>query len=140
MFVLTSLVMILAGQAKAGPNEESIQHLLKSQFPDTSLVIEPIVVVSDHAVAGWTQGDTGGRALLRKKAGVWSLILCSGDGIKSAEALKHAGLAETDAAVLSAKLSEAERALPPARLAQFSKFEGTMMMDASGAHPPTHQH
>ena len=124
--------------AAAGPDEDSIRHLLHSTFdkPDSRLVVDPVVVAGAHAIAGWSQGDMGGRALLRSRGGTWPLILCSGDGIKSAEALSQAGGSRTDAAALAARLAEAESKLPRDRLAMFSKFEGTLMMNADGTHPP----
>ncbi len=77
----------------------------------------------------------GGRALFRSRNGTWSLILCSGDGIRSAEALRHAGMSQADAIAVADKLAEAERGIPPDRLALFAKFEGTLMMDAAPGHP-----
>ena len=32
--------------------------------PNNPLKINPIVVENDYAIAGWSQGDKGGRALL----------------------------------------------------------------------------
>jgi hypothetical protein len=45
--------------------------------PDHRLEVAPVAVVGDNAVAGWVQGNQGGRALLRKRNGKWVLILCS---------------------------------------------------------------
>jgi copper(I)-binding protein len=135
--IAAGVALLRVAPTYAGPDEESIRHLLHSTFdkPESRLVVEPVVVSGDHALAGWSQGDMGGRALLRNRGGTWSLILCSGDGITSAEALRQAGVAPGDATALSFRLGEAERKLAPERLALFAKFEGTMMMDASGGHP-----
>jgi hypothetical protein len=80
----------------------------------------------------------GGRALLRRNGHVWQLVLCSGDHIKSAEALEKIGLPVPNARALAARLAEAEKAVPKARLALFAKFDGIVMMDAAGQHPPGH--
>lgn len=92
------------------------------------------------AVAGWTQGDMGGRALLRRKQQVWEIILCAGDGIRSRDALAKAGIPNQDAATLERELAEAESKLEPQHVAMFSRFEGMLMMDGSGAHPPATIH
>ena len=132
--------LAFATQAVAGSAEDEIRNLLHSTFdkPGSALVVEPVVAVGDHAIAGWSQGELGGRALLRRRAGAWSLILCSGDGIKSAAALRQAGLPSNEATVLARRLADAERKLPSERLALFSKFEGVVTMDTSGQHPPHH--
>lgn len=134
----TAAVVYIAA-ATATPNEVGrIKHLLHDTFdkPESRLVVDPVVVSGDHAIAGWSQADMGGRALLRLRHGTWSLILCSGDGIKSAEALRHSGVPAGDAAKLAAALAAIEAKLPRDRLALFARFEGTLMMNADGSHPP----
>jgi len=78
----------------------------------------------------------GGRALLRKNADGWQLILCAGDGIKSRDSLAKVGIPTQNAAALERNLAIAEGKLPPQQVAMFSKFEGVLMMDGSGDHPP----
>jgi hypothetical protein len=132
--------MLCAVPAVAGPDEDAVRHLLHTTFdkPESRLVVDPIAVAGEHSVAGWTQGDMGGRALLRRKGHEWQLVLCSGDQLKSAETLAKVGLSADAAKTLSAQLAEAESKLSPARLALFSKFDGIVMMDAAGHHPPSH--
>jgi hypothetical protein len=136
-FVAIAFAWLAAAPAAAGPDDDAVRHLLMQTFdkPEARLVVEPVVVAGDHAVAGWAQGDIGGRALLRRRHGDWTIVLCSGDGIRSADAMRHAGVASAVAARLAAALADAEKQMPPARLALFSKFEGTVMMDSSGGHP-----
>jgi len=81
----TLLVGIALLAAACGPREsaedrQAIQSLLQAQFDraDARLTVDPIAVSDDHAVAGWTQGDTGGRALLKKRHSGWALVLCAG--------------------------------------------------------------
>jgi hypothetical protein len=78
----------------------------------------------------------GGRALLRRKGQDWELILCAGDGIKSRDALAKAGIPIQDAVALERDLAAAEGKLSPQHVAMLSRFEGMMMMDGSGNHPP----
>lgn len=68
--------------------------MLKSIFekPDVPLVVEPVAVAGDYALADWEQGEMGGRALLRKKNGNWEVVLCAGDEIREAQALRSAGI------------------------------------------------
>lgn len=129
-----------AGNAVAGPEEDAVRHLLHATFDkrDERLVIDPVVVTVNYAIAGWTQGDTGGRALLRNAQGRWTLILCAGDGIKTAEALRQAGLPADAAGSLAQMLATAEQAVPADRVAMFSRFEGLVRMDEAGNHPPIH--
>jgi copper(I)-binding protein len=111
-----------------------IEKTLKSMFdkPENPLTVSPVVVVSDVAIAGWTQGAMGGRALLRRVHGKWSIQLCSGDALKEAAALEKAGLSAGDASALASALAQAEAGLDAARLKLFSSFEGTVLMDAHG--------
>jgi hypothetical protein len=137
-------VMVLAlafGPAMAETTDHAaISNLLHSTFdrPEAALRIAPVVVAGNHAIAGWTQGDMGGRALLRRKQQAWELILCAGDGIKSRDALAKAGIPNPDAAALERELAAAEGKLDPQQVAMFSRFEGMLMMDGSGNHPPSH--
>jgi hypothetical protein len=132
--LIASTVAVAPAAALAGetPEQGAIHKLLNDTFdkPETRLVVDPIVVEDTYAVADWTQGEMGGRALLRKTGSVWVLILCSGDGLKSADLLKRTGASETVALKLSAGLAAAEAALDKARLAQLSRFDGVMYMDA----------
>jgi hypothetical protein len=96
-----------------------------------------VVVAGDYAIADWSQGEMGGRALLRRKQ-QWSLILCAGDGIKSRDALVKAGVPADDAARLEQQLNSAEARLGSDEIAIFSKFEGLVIMDGSADRPHGH--
>jgi hypothetical protein len=64
------LGLLCTAPVMAGPEEDSIRQLLFSAFdkPNSRLDVEPIVVAGDYAIAGWSQSDMGGRALLRRRA------------------------------------------------------------------------
>ncbi|GAB1715852.1 MAG: hypothetical protein NTAFB05_08940 [Nitrobacter sp.] len=140
LFVALIVLWSLTGSAIAGPDEDAVRDLLHSTFdkPDAKLVVEPVVATAGYAIAGWTQGEMGGRALLRNKHGRWTIILCAGDGIRSAEALRHAGIAPDVANELAQALAKAEQSIPADRLAMFARFEGLLRMDEAGNHPPIH--
>jgi len=138
--ILTALwVLVTLGAAADPQSERAIAGLMAQQFdrPEQRLEVGPVVVVADHAIAGWSQGDMGGRALLRRKGRDWQIVLCSGDQLKSAETLRHAGVPATSVQPLVERLAEAESRLPKERLAQLSKFEGIVMIEG-GHHPPQH--
>ncbi|MGE3159986.1 MAG: hypothetical protein AB7K78_25125, partial [Xanthobacteraceae bacterium] len=61
-----------------------------------------------------------------------------GDALKSEEALTKAAVPANIAALLAKSLAVAERGLDPQVLAQFSRFEGLVMMDQAGNHPHGH--
>ncbi len=124
----------------AASDQDAIRHVLMSTFdkPESRLVVDPVVVSGDHAIAGWSQGDMGGRALLRKKGQAWDVVLCAGDDLKKAEVLTKVGLPAAAAKTLSTSLAAAEAKVPPDRLALFSKFEGLVMVSGDAHHGPGH--
>lgn len=137
-----ALVAASAWSALAGDGAAAVRQVLMTTFdrPDAPLTVEPVTVVGGIAVAGWSQGEMGGRALLREKDGAWVLVLCSGDALKDPTALRHFGLAPADADALAAAVTAAESTVDPALVARFSTFDGVVMMDADGGHPPTDAH
>jgi hypothetical protein len=126
---------VMAHAQSVGEDAKSISHLLHGMFdkPSETLSVEPVMVSGDHAIADWTQGEMGGRALLRRQYQEWTIVLCAGDGIKSAEALVKVGVPAADAKKLESEMATAEAALAPQRVAMFSRFEGLMMMDSNGS-------
>ncbi len=120
----------------AADDKHAIVHLMKGMFdtPDNPLTVNPVVVLGDNAIAGWVQGDKGGRALLWRVDGQWQIRLCSGDGLKDPKLLENANISAADAATLVAELTAAEAALDPEVLAKFSSFQGTMMIDPGAGH------
>jgi len=128
------------GHADPGDDRAAIEKVLKSIWDsqEMPLGITPVVVAGDHGLAGWEQGERGGRALLRRQEGAWRVVLCSGDELKSAESLTKAGVPARDAEALAAELAAAEAALDPKTVAKFSLFEGVVRMDDEGHHGSAH--
>jgi len=137
LLVAAALLPIATGTAEDG-DAQRIAALLREQFakPGASLRVAPVVVAGAYAIADWEQGDLGGRALLRRSASGWSVMLCAGDQIRSADALARAGVPAADAVRLAQDLMVAERAVSAETLARMARFDGVVMMDGSGAHPP----
>lgn len=105
--------------------------------PNAPLDVGPIVVQDDYAIAGWTQGAMGGRALLRREQGSWNTILCAGDGIGDVEGLEAIGLPIGQAEALADRLAQAETQVSPERLAMMASFRGIVRMSAGrGGHAP----
>jgi hypothetical protein len=126
--------LLLASQAIAfadTADQTAIQAAMHKMFdrPEAELVIFPVVAESGFAVAGWTQGDMGGRAFLKQTDGNWSLILCTGDEIRSAAALEASGVPTETAGKLAAGIADAEKSLDPERLKMLASFQGTVRMD-----------
>jgi hypothetical protein len=139
--ILLAVVIFINVAVSAEPAETAnIAALLHGIFdkPGVTLDVSPVVVAGDHAIADWSQGEMGGRALLRRKQQEWSLILCAGDGIKSREALAKAGVPAEDASRLERQLASAEARLGPNEVAMVSRFEGVVMMDGSAGQPNEH--
>ncbi|MEY4751226.1 MAG: hypothetical protein RIQ60_3440 [Pseudomonadota bacterium] len=116
----------------------AIRHVLMAMFdkPEARLKVDPVIVEGRHAVADWSQGERGGRALMRRDAGQWQIVLCAGDGLKQAAMLRDAGLDSAAAERLATRLAAAEARLDQAQLARLASFEGVVTMGADGHHPP----
>lgn len=124
--------LLVGDVARAAPATDAsqIQTLMKGiwEHADSRLDIDPITIQGTHAVAGWTQGTQGGRALLRLVQGKWEVILCSDDALLEEKFLQDAGVATPDAKLLAARTKAAESRLAKARVAQFSRFQGIVRM------------
>ena len=132
------------GVAGSGDDADNraVRQLLMTMFdkPEAPLGVEAVVVEYDAAIADWSQGEVGGRALLRRMDGAWSIALCAGDALKSSVSLEKLGIAKPVADALAAKLSEAEGSLSPAFLEKFSRFDGVVAVDSAGGHSPVDPH
>ncbi len=105
-----------------------IAAVMKAQFdtPENPLTVDPISVQGEVAIAGWAQGDKGGRAFLRMSEMGWSIEVCAGSGLLAPEMLTGLGLSEADAATLLATVNAAEAELGADAIALFDSFDGEM--------------
>lgn len=143
MIALVAVIALnLVLPANADSDAGAIRHLMMATFdkPEAPLTVEPVTVYNDVAVAGWSQGNMGGRALLRRKGDTWVLTLCSGDALKEAKSLQHFGLDAGEAEAMAKAVTDAEAKLDPALVAKFATFDGVVMMDGEGHHPPAEGH
>ncbi|MFZ4502273.1 MAG: copper uptake system-associated protein [Burkholderiaceae bacterium] len=118
-------------RAGAMTDQQGVQRVMKAQFdrPESPLSIPAVSIESGYALASWTQDGRGGRALLKKTGGNWSIHLCGGDGLKKSSTLVMAGMDKSSAAKLIEKLTVSERSLPVEQVKQFSMFEGVIKID-----------
>jgi hypothetical protein len=115
---------------------QQIRTVIGTTFdrPGAKVVSDPVVIEQDYAVADWTQGDKGGRALLRKQGGHWLIALCAGDSLRSAEGMARAGVPSETALRLSKRLELAEHDVPQQQLEMFGRFRP----DAAAEHHHGH--
>lgn len=101
-----------------------IQKIIASTYdkPGHKVETSPIASMDDYAIADWTQGNRGGRALLRRTDGKWSIMACGADGLKETKNLTAAGIPQKTAESLVSKLNVAEKSVNPHRLKMFSLF------------------
>jgi periplasmic copper chaperone A len=125
------------GMAMAS-DAEQITAVMKKQFdrPDAPLMVEPVTVQDNYAVAGWTQGTKGGRALLQKDKGVWFISVCAGDGLKDVKVLQTTGMSANTAGALAKAVAAAESKLSKDKLKLFASFEGMVKIGAEGHAAP----
>ncbi len=127
----------------SGAETAAITKIMRATWerPDAPLLVEPVVVVEEYAIAGWAQDKRGGRALLKRRGGVWEVILCGGDGLTEAEAVVAVGASPDLAARLAAGVRNAEARMAPTDRAKLSLFGGIVEVQPSsalgpGPHPP----
>ncbi|MBI5436069.1 MAG: copper uptake system-associated protein [Nitrosomonadales bacterium] len=120
----------LSDEATVTNEQQHIRTLISETFdrPNLQVKSEPVIVVGNHAVADWTQGENGGRALLRREKGKWKIMLCSGDGLKDAKVIEQADVPRDVATSLAQQLAKAEHDLPPEQIKRFGLFGATKNM------------
>lgn len=125
---------------RASDDASAIRAIMLAEWdkPDAKLSVAPIVVDGDYAVTGWVQGNRGGRALLHKSSGKWTVMLCSGDPLKHVSVLVEAGIPADAAERLARNLAAEESRLPPDQVALFSTFEGLMKVNENESHAGHH--
>jgi periplasmic copper chaperone A len=133
------LVWLLAwlSPASAATDTDRIIAAMESLLdqPGRPLHITPVSVEDGFAIAGWSQGSAGGRALLHRVGDSWQIVLCAGDALLQPATLAGAGMAAGTSARLLEKVQRAEVALTPASRALFSRFNGLVAVGQGTAAP-----
>jgi hypothetical protein len=132
---------LFAGHTLAhGSDQEQIEHAMMATFdkPNNPLKVAPVVVQGDYAVAGWTQGDKGGRALLQKTHDHWEISVCGGDGLTQAKVLETTGMPAATAKALASAVLVAESKLTAHQKHLFGSFEGMTQVGADHAQHGAH--
>lgn len=140
-WILYALLFGVPAQAQEGERQK-VERAVKAVFdkPAGSLQVAPIVVAGDYAVAGWTQGSRGGRAVLSRYKSEWAITVCGGDGLRDAESLAQTGIPKQYAIELARNLAAEESRQSPETRRKFSSFDGIVKMsrDAAVAAPAKH--
>ena len=140
-FIVTNVCWSSLAIADDKSANQQIQTLISTIYDKPNLKIEttPIVVVNEYAIADWTQGERGGRALLKRIDGKWAIMACGADSFKNAKNLADAGIPLPQANSLVTKLTAAEKSIDPHRLHLFSLF-GTKNDPIKKDHHEHHTH
>jgi copper(I)-binding protein len=120
--------------AWAAPEDTAlIKRAIEAEFgqPDRPLVVHPVSVRHGFAIAGWTQGNAGGRALLQQHGTTWQIVLCGGDALLQQRILSGAGIPDDDAAPLLVETRTAEASLPLATRQRFAGFTGVIALTST---------
>ena len=123
---LLVLFLVFSGalSAESLTDEAQIQAVIGKTYdkPNNKVNTTPISIADDFAVADWTQGKRGGRALMKRINGNWEILACGNDGLKDTKSLVKAGLSEKTASTIVKKLADLEKLEDPRRLAKFNLF------------------
>ena len=136
-FVMAMLAFANMNIAQANPEDEIIitqVMLTEWDKPENPLHVAPIVVAADYAMAGWTQGEKGGRALLHKHHGNWQVLLCGGNALTKTEQLTQAGLETKTANDLIKGFKQQAQQLSSQDIVKMSLFEGVVNVTPAQLH------
>jgi hypothetical protein len=121
---------VMAHSQTEEESQKRIKSLISNTFdqPNLKVATSPIVIEGKVAIADWTQGEKGGRALLRRKHADWEIIACGGAGFKEASGIAAVGISKEIANNITAKLKTEEAKLPAQKIKQFDSFDGVVNM------------
>ncbi|WP_208353402.1 copper uptake system-associated protein [Pseudaestuariivita rosea] len=113
------------------PDISNDRSLIRSTLQDqiaAHLDLAAVAVIDDVAVAGWTAGQTGGRAFLRRSGDNWQVTLLSGSTLATSAGIQAGGLSPRVASSLLAQLNEAEASLAVETVEKLDHFKGTVIV------------
>lgn len=111
----------------------AIADALRSELDAPEAMIAPVVIDGDVAIAGWSLGDTGARAFLRRQDSGWRVEMWSGPSLTLQATLTSLGVPRSVGDRLRAELSAAETALGPAFSDRLNAFPGTALIPGDAA-------
>jgi len=134
LLIFASFAMISSAMAQ-DDDSAAVRRALTDIYdkPEARISVDAVVVEDGVAIADWSQGDLAGRALLRRKGGVWGIALCAGDALRQKASLERLGMSPMQAGSLAERLAAAERSLSPATLARMAQFDGIVAVEPAGA-------
>ncbi len=120
----------------SGDDVSQIAQMLKEHFDraGSPLMVEPVSISGEWAVAGWSQDGRGGRGLLKKEDGQWFVYMCGGEGFKHAANLVQTGMPHDAAMAIATALADAEGKFGAEKIALFDSFEGVVEIGKDGHH------
>lgn len=92
-------------------------------------MIGPIALSGDVALAGWTRGEDGARAFLRRRNDVWTPIMWADATIFAQPTMTSLGVPARVADTLRKEFVAGENALGAGFSARFDAFPGTVLID-----------
>jgi hypothetical protein len=119
-----------ACSSASSESEAAIAAVVKQRLEKSGaeLTVAPIAADGAFAVAGWTQGEKGGRALLQKGSKGWLLVLCGGESLRSMQGLARLGVPQHQAMEITKELAREEKRVSAERLAKMASFTGEVRM------------
>ncbi len=97
--------------------------------PAAPVLVKAVSVEQDFAVAAWMQRGSGGRALLKRTKGQWSISACGDASLIEYGNLQKMGMSSSVAKRLAEKIRSAESALTEEDKRQISKFDGVLKFE-----------
>jgi len=125
--VVAQPAAIIAPQLDRAAETLGIARAIRASVGQDAMV-SPIALVGDVAIAGWTEGEEAARTFLRKRNGVWQVVMWSGMSLLLPATMNSLGVNTATADQLRRELAAGETALGPAFSARFDAYPGTVTM------------
>lgn len=134
---LAAALALAAGCSSGTGDEQAVRQLAFRSLstPQAGAVVGPVVLQSGFAIVDFTQVAHGGRVLLRKAGGDWTVLACGGDVLKRRPSVERLGVPDGTAGVLITKLLREEGRLSPDRQAAIAAYRGATLDQGKRACP-----
>ena len=120
-----------SNRAKSEDEVRAVKQAIGSILdrPAGPVLVKAVSVEQDFAVAAWMQRGSGGRALLKRTKGQWSISACGDASLIEYGNLQKMGMSSSVAKRLAEKIRSAESALTEEDKRQISKFDGVLKFE-----------